>query len=157
MKNWGEVKLKELIRDEFEFDLDEKIIIINATTNVIEIPIKRKEEKNFEWYVNEYCKLQFLVNSGVNYEVRDRKATEFIESFYRMKYNDIPFEIKLGLLKFIFNEINGGHSVCYSFTEHLRNMQEITKSNFDLNKNTLCSLDYEILNICPKNYLKSIF
>lgn len=153
MKITEETKIKDLIPEDMELDkirdsfYKELGDARDKHLLKIDIFLKNKQKKNFEWYYNEYCKLEFLVGSGVNYEVRDTKAVEFITLFYRQNYNNIPFEIKIGLLKFICDDL------CIELLSYLDsiygNAEIITvKQNKQIK---------QLSKICPKDFLNSIF
>jgi hypothetical protein len=56
----------------------------------IELVFKKKEEKNFDWYVSEYIKKRKFISLDTNL----------------LKSDKAPFELRIGLLKFICEDNN---------------------------------------------------
>lgn len=89
MKITPETKIKDLIKEGYE--LSEKHLEVDGDDDVkrIVINLKKKEEKNFEWYKNEYIR---YIKKVCGYELHFNH--EWI------------FEYRIGLLKFICKDLN---------------------------------------------------
>ena len=138
MKITGETKLKELIRDEFELDLEKKLIFIN--TNLIEIPIKRKKEKTFVWYIHEYLNKRTFVEKHTKENIRNEC------------WDVVEFEIVIGLLKFICDDLEIKEIAFELLLNELRLI--VMNDNVDF---VITTTVHKITNICPKIFLKSLF
>ena len=143
MKITLETKLGDIIPEGWELREDIMCGIAGTEERVpkLQIPLKKKEEKNFEMYVEKYL-------------AQERCLAKRVVPFYKYEllnadYGSVCFEIKIGLLKFICDELELVH---WQYIELLTNISD----------NVLCpSQSYEatkkILTICPKEFLTSIF
>lgn len=91
------------------------------------------KQKDFDTYIKEY--LTPFLSSELGQSFNDK----MIEFYNKKDYSNIPFEIKIGLLKFICDDlkINWYSALIYKY------------NNLKWYK--------EIKNICPKDFLNSIF
>lgn len=132
MKITEETKLKDLIPEGYELDSDMSKKLfghLDCDSNIF-IILKKKEVKDFKWYWNEYSKTGLLRNfEGVCIE------------FETKHYDNIPFEIKIGLLKFI---CDGLDLVYLEYIQHLGNGWGLDKFK-------------KLKDICPPEFLNSIF
>lgn len=131
MKITEETKLKDLIPEGYElpedwqYDFDFKIDLSSG----IHIPIKKKEVKDFSWYFQKYLQTP----SGITLNELVTIKQDFVLGTYNAS---IPFEVKIGLLKFICDDIN----------LNWRGVIEYDKGCIE-----------RISKICPKEFLDSIF
>lgn len=93
--------------------------------------LKKKEVKDFNWYIDLY-----IESSIFNEEMHSWHFEKLKEN----KYIDVCFEIKIGLLKFICDDLNID-ILYYLRKDFIDNSDEIVK----------------IFNICPGKFLDSIF
>jgi len=126
MKITEETKVKDLIPEGYELDGNKAWKL--DTDEEMCIPIKKKEVKDFNWYVKEYFNKipHGLLPNNIGIK------SDFIVGVYEV----IPFEIKIGLLKFICDDINCSW------------MRIVDGSDKDMEP---------IMKICPKEFLNSIF
>jgi hypothetical protein len=138
MKITEETKIRDLLpegyvlkSDEisaFDFNID---LGNDRDQGLIKIRLNKKEQKNFEWYINEYL-------SYKHYFITNHTTCDFKTG----NYNAIYFEIKIGLLKFICDDLK----------------IDFYNSLMDLKANIKHRKYYIILDdICPKEFLQSVF
>ena len=131
MKPTKETKLSEIISDDYEISGETKILPeINDETGktfIVCIPIKKKEEKNFEWYAEEYSRSK-----------TDLKFT------LPTDYKFWEFEYRIGLLKFICDH-NNIHYIF--FMDEYRTFTKDQQASYILRK---------ITEICPKDFIESL-
>jgi len=103
MKITEETKIKELIPEGWK--LDSTIRTTDSIRDegesiqcikIVTIPIKKKQEKDFEWYVNEYYKKNICLG-------RLNQEKDTIPS---KDWMDWKFEYRIGLFKFICDDLN---------------------------------------------------
>jgi hypothetical protein len=96
MKITEDTKIKDLIPEGYEIDHNSTSFPSGSTSIVV--PIKRCQNKNFIWYVGQYYvnNLSFLIN---------KSKFEFQDSFISLNYDVIPFGLRIGLLKFICEDL----------------------------------------------------
>lgn len=121
MKITEKTKIKDLIPEEYELDIDSKHEFYK-TKQKIRIPIRKKEVKDFKWYANKYFK-----------DGRYRLAYQIAD------YDSIPFEFKIGLLKFICDDLKD--DILMILTLIRAGQSNMTKTG----------------KICPPEFLNSIF
>ena len=90
----------------YEFDHVASPILGNGG-GALTVILKKKQQKTFDWYVDQYLD----VSAGsTNYEIRNWLDNDDLESMSeRLKtkqYNLVPWEVKIGLFKFICDDIN---------------------------------------------------
>lgn len=132
MKITKETKIGDIIPEGWEIREDLICGIAGTKERVprLQIPIKKKEEKNFEWYYTKYLQYEnYLDNNAGN---------NILGFLVNKNYEDIVFEFKIGLLKFICND------------------NDINV--FDVINNVYVDKPYirKIKDICPKEFLESI-
>jgi hypothetical protein len=99
------------------------------------VPLKKKEVKDFNLYIEEYFKAFRHIHIS-EIIIPDLKGL-----FKENKYLYIPFEIKIGLLKFICDDLGHG-KVQFVYVLDCINKKEV---------------GFKLLEICPKEFLYSIF
>lgn len=138
MKITEDTKIKDLIPEGYEPELSSegKLVVgyydSSNTSKIIVIQIhKKKEVKDFKWYAKDYT-------------LKSRNYTE-ISKLYKLEmqlnandFDSIPFELKIGLLKFICDDIECDWKL---FLDIRESKPEFTK---------ICA-------ICPAEFLNSIF
>lgn len=141
MKITKDTKIGDLIPDGYDLNIKDGFSFIDDETGNISIHLKKKEEKNFEWYVYRYEeKIYDLFES---HKIRGYKdlilQINDTEKLIYNRWQDIPFEVKIGLLKFICDDkkLNFSKEISY--------------------RNTKGCWYHELISICPKEFLDSIF
>jgi hypothetical protein len=133
MKITKDTKIGDLIPEEMELGM-----VNGEGSNMITIEFKKKEEKNFEWYIDEY----FNNGSGHYSYIRNGIKSDVIDIYkagLQVNYGAVPFEIKIGLLKFICKKMKYNlFSVIHSI-------------------HTYGAASLKITNIIPVEFLESIF
>lgn len=99
----------------------------------LSIPTKVEEEKNFNWYVNKYF--------GIENYIEGSKYVTFKDYLLSYRYNEVPFELKIGLLKFICDDNDTDLIYC---------IYNIKENNPGFGQDMIRKL-------CPKEFLESIF
>lgn len=96
MKITKDTKIGDLIPEGFNIISDEIYFDTKCETlDLSGIIFEKKEEKNFDWYIDEYFFTHYIFSENI---IADYKVT--------LKENHpTPFEIKIGLLNFICNDI----------------------------------------------------
>jgi len=141
MKITKDTKIGDLIPEDHEFDYCNGEPNGSDDKSQIHIHIKKKEIKNFDWYVDKYIELKKgLYSEYVPLVLRENIKTQ--------RWDLISFEIKIGLLKLICDGLK------YSLWFH--DLIEISK-RLDGQKPEDLPIINEIFNICPKEFLISIF
>jgi len=137
MKITEETKVKDLIPEGYELDGNKAWKL--DTDEEMCIPIKKKEVKDFNWYVKEYFNKipHGLLPNNIGIK------SDFIVGVYEV----IPFEIKIGLLKFICDDINVRLNVKITVFEFISGQ----------NPDVYYEEYVKIKSICPKEFLNSIF
>jgi hypothetical protein len=131
-----ETKIKELIPDGYEY---KQSISYAASSDVQKIVIdaKKREIKDFDWYVKKYFDKGLELNMAAHVNYR--------HALLNGVYYILPFEIKIGLFKFICDDLK----VDYAATLHYIN-------NFH-SGSTCHQAKYHILYaVCPKEFLESL-
>lgn len=141
-----ETKLSDLIPCEYKLSSNElKISDLHIDMGddmdqgLIKIRLKKKAKKDFEWYVENYMLKQC--------ELRNPFQEHYIKFILGGLYFKISFEIKIGLLKFICESLypkNSWIDILNSINCHLKSF----KPTFNID---------DIIEICPKDFLESIF
>jgi hypothetical protein len=128
MKITPETKLKKLIPEGYQIDYSIQYEVAQLKDSIM-IQIKKKEVKNFDWYAQKYFN---KINKKYNIEL-------VIDS----NFEDVvfPFEFKIGLLKFICDDIDVNF---FTIIDQLNNKK------YSINS-------IEVSDICPKEFLESIF
>lgn len=137
MKITSKTTIKELLDNGYQLI---QVIKDNEITTITEKAFR----KNFEWYYNEYIKLKYSSSHGnLLNKSFSKDGCFFLELFALKDYKTIPFELKIGLLKFICDDFNIDLRVFIKFLK-----REMVNSANDI---------YKIDEICPKDFLNSIF
>lgn len=136
MKITEDTKIKDLIPEGYELKQSYWDQMTTPSGNFIPISIKKKEVKDFDWYVRKY--LLKIDKDGLDNLL---PLTLRAISFKAGNYASIPFELKIGLLKFICDDMD------FYFQEYITH----TCSGNE----TKCTMT--IKSICPKEFLESIF
>lgn len=132
MKITEDTKIKDLIPEGYEFNPEFSMEYFKSSCNVT-IPVKKKEVKDFKWYVKKYFERynKYLNTTKDEFPVNEN----FIE---KENYKYVPFEIRIGLLKFICDDMECDWKL---FIDIKESKPEFTK---------VCA-------ICPSEFLNSIF
>lgn len=137
MKITEETKIKDLIPEGYEFDPESPMEYFKTSCNVT-IPVKKKEVKDFKWYVDRY------LTEVVNNTISDHIAFKTIEKlFFRKEYDSTHFEFKIGLLKFICDDCG---VKWWNFAKNYATKEDLSKSFYQ-----------KVIDICPAEFLNSIF
>lgn len=101
MKITEETKLKELIPDGYELDPPRLNLTddSNCSYEYIAIPVKQKPKKDFEWYAKEYFNER--ISKFTIFE-----KDKFLEKILYETYKPIPFELRIGLFKYICDDLD---------------------------------------------------
>lgn len=101
MKITEETKLKELIPDGYELDPSRLNLTddSNCSYEYIAIPVKQKPKKDFEWYAKEYFNER--ISKFTIFE-----KDKFLEKILYETYKPIPFELRIGLFKYICDDLD---------------------------------------------------
>lgn len=133
MKITEETKIKDLIPEGYELDYDsiDKYCSkgVPIVGSLLGVSVKKKEVKDFKWYCREYSK-------KVDYfdpirEVPFKSLEDELKS--------VPFEFKIGLLKFICDDLKD--DILMILTLIRAGQSNMTKTG----------------KICPPEFLNSIF
>jgi arabinogalactan endo-1,4-beta-galactosidase len=141
MKITPETKIKDLIPDGLEINNEGVDIDPNAA---IIIRLKSKvETKDFNWYIDTYLRENVKVSCfSLNYN-----------DLMNGNYNKVPFEIKIGLLKFIYDDIEFEYKKHFEVAlSEIRSLLRIKTIAI-----TVSGIANEIMSICPKDFLESLF
>lgn len=128
MKITEETKIKDLISEGYElstFDCD--IMTVGQGKQRIELNFRKKEVKDFKWYANKY---QQSLNDSNKILTRNIYVVD-------NNYDAVPFEFKIGLLKFICDDIGADWMQFLDIRESKTESLKVTE-------------------ICPKEFIKSI-
>lgn len=146
MKITKETKIGDIIPE--GYDLDTTKEVYNGSISIgevgvgnIMIPIKKKEEKNFEWYIEKYFETNFM------FFIRDEYEKPMKEKLLDGYFSVIDFEIRIGLLKFIYEDISKNSNIKLPWLYTLVLVQNYTKH----------TSRPKIMDICPKEFLDSLF
>jgi hypothetical protein len=96
------------------------------------VPVK--EEKNFEWYVKEY-----------HTKIHNGNSVSIIHNLLIENYSNTPFEIKIGLLKFICDDCNCSYTL-------IINSLTMKGTGFEFGGEGFS----KVKSICPEEFLNSI-
>ena len=138
MKITKETKIGDIIPEGYELDQDKSH---NKHLDVYEIRFKKKEERNFEWYVEQYLKSHFI------YFIREDYVESMKVQLLKGYFKIVDFEIKMGLFKFICKDIAENSNIKLPWLYTLVLVQNYTKH----------TSRPKIMDICPKEFLDSIF
>jgi len=134
----NDTKLAELLPMEYEVD-NERVSTLDD--RVLTIPVKKRKPKDFDWYVNCYLKSEDYL--------RVKSYLKIESDLFHRRFELIPFEVKLGILKIINDDL------CKEWNY---------EPNFPWVLNALFSKTSEpckdirlIRGICPSDFLESIF
>lgn len=135
-----ETKIKDLIPEGYEF---EEVHIGDDDEQRTFIYFKKKQ-KDFARYIREYFELDNDEDSirAINYLTLDDIETLRV-LFIDEMYDTIPFEYKIGLLKFICDDLG-----LYFF--------DVIANIHDDYKDDLWECTEKVLTVCPESFLKSI-
>lgn len=143
MKITEETKIKDLIPEGYapELSSDGKLVVGYAdssnTSKIIVIQIhKKKKVKDFNWYVNRY--FHELLNDKTILTMNNHVSNINIKN-----YDGINFEFKIGLLKFICDDLKL-NILDYVHGLYVSRIENIAVTN-------------AIKSICPAEFLNSIF
>lgn len=142
----------------FEFSEDYEFVVMNKDENngfleVKHIFKKKEPVKDFDWYVEQYMILVgnniYHTNKLIPIDDSNRMFTKLWGNFMDYKYDLVSFEFRIGLLKFICDDL---------FPENKRN----ENMSIFLRKESIgqmCSFSYldKIYAICPKDFINSLF
>jgi len=144
MKITEETKLKELIPEGYEYDPSRLNLTddSNCSYEYIAIPVKQKPKKDFEWYAKEYFNER--ISKFTIFE-----KDKFLEKILYETYKPIPFELRIGLFKYICDDLEIDNENMFYFLTEYKNM----KANGE--KWTTVNFNY-LETICPKKYLMSL-
>ena len=135
MKINGETQLKDLIPEGYESSGNACMSLCIGEEHII-ISIKKKEVKDFKWYVGEYMNAAYF---NIKYKVHGN----ICDSFRSENFDKVPFEFKIGLLKFICDDL-GVPFRLYLSGEYAESPKYETEIR-------------ELKSICPQEFLNSIF
>jgi uncharacterized protein YeeX (DUF496 family) len=133
MEITNETKIKELIPKGYEVGANITYITHENFNNIqipeLRIQLKKKPVKDFEWYIDEYIMHnQLLSEPHRNYKKR----------FKDKDFEAIPFELRIGLLKFICDDNKYGLPFVLSHIDKYDDGDPL-------------------LEHCPKKFLDSLF
>jgi hypothetical protein len=134
MKITEETKIKELIPSGYELGTNES----GYGDSGIVLNFKKKEVKDFNWYKDEFFKKSRMIKS-LSPEYMGGILYHF--SCGGIYYEHIPFEIRIGLLKFICDDLK------MSWREFIEDRHKIGKPN----------VFGKVYSICPKEFINSLF
>jgi hypothetical protein len=127
----------ELIKDNYFNDLSDNEILD------CRILFRKKEEiKDFHYYIDMY--MLHTPNNIIDFWGSPTANIFLVKQFIQYNFNSIPFEIKIGLLKFICDDI--APNDFFSFVIDYCNGCKAKNSDY-----------IKIRNICPKEFLESMF
>lgn len=133
MKITEETKIKDLIPEGYELEkidfCNKSLENISILVHNLHIPIKKKEVKDFKWYCENYFN-----EITPSYNENDDK------SMSNSKYDKCSFESKIGLLKFICDDIGVDW-----------------KHGMKMQLNGWSTIAYKTESICPPEFINSIF
>ncbi|MHB8871831.1 MAG: hypothetical protein ACYC5G_05245 [Candidatus Doudnabacteria bacterium] len=135
------MEYKVQIPDGYEFDHMAPPILSNGG-GCLNVILKKKNVKNFDFYVDEYLRADcnttsdMLCNWMTSFEIDDLKG-----SIKQNSFQFIPWEVKIGLVKFMVKDMG------LSFGSALFNVY-----NPNVNSNT----NEKLIQICPVGFLESI-
>jgi len=138
MKITEETQIKDLVPEGYKLDTNDiSGLSFVQGREYFTVPIKKKEVKDFKWYAKEY--LSIKTKEG------------FVEGPYHINISDysvgiydrVPFEFKIGLLKFICDDL-GFNMLDYVHGLYVSRLENIAVTN-------------AIKSICPPEFLNSIF
>jgi hypothetical protein len=143
MKITEETKIKDLIPEGYE--IDENI----PATNGIYISLKKKQENTFDWYVKKYFASTddfFYAKKDVRKYISKDAESILIYDICEMNY-DMPFEFKIGLLKFIYDDLGSE----LKFAAVIHEIQRLISNRSYVINSSVISL----FKICPIAFLES--
>ena len=147
MKITKETKIGDILPEGYELCFSNKSkLIFSETMDDIEylnIPLKKKEEKNFEWYIERYLTNPFGHLSHLKNWFSSGRGETLKIWLLANDLEAVPFEIKIGLLKFICDDLN---------IEFLHVLTYIKSSD-----RLLFEGSNKLVRLCPKEFLESIF
>lgn len=126
MEITNNTKIRDLIPKGFEIT-ENTICGLSGNDKNCELKItiyKKEEVKNFDYYIRYY-----FTQRDIRWNVSTIKG--YVQDlFFREDYKNIPFEIKIGLLKFICDDLDllfytTYHYICND--SHTRNYERISK------------------------------
>lgn len=110
MKITEETKLKELIPEGYEYDPSRLNLTddSNCSYEYIAIPVKQKPKKDLEWYVINYAeKIKNYSAILTNFRFYAlAMAANLSSDFINNNYDEIPFEFRIGLFKYICDDLD---------------------------------------------------
>ena len=129
-----DTKISDLIPDGYEFDnANSAEVYSEEGGGALMVSIfRKKKQKSFDYYTADYL-IGFC----------NKHSMHTSDYYLRLGVNNLPFEIKIGLLKFICEDIG------YSFYHVIRSIYHKNWSS-DNGDNA------RIFEICPISFLKSI-
>jgi hypothetical protein len=154
MKITKDTKIGDLIPENVEISCETPVVLTDPYLRLV-IELKKKEVKNFEWYVYNYLnpKQEQLHHSNIrtwiNSESLDVLSTRIIHN----DLSTIPFGIKIGLLKFICDDIE--YSSWYFDIMPL--YESLNPKEHGHKDAVRLPINQKIQEICPKEFLESIF
>jgi len=139
MKITEETKVKDLIPEGYEF-LD---TVVDAEKWMVTIRYKPKEKKDFDWYCDKYFETKRYISREGAIKMISSNDSNNLCAILNKQYDSATFEIKIGLLKFICDDIKLPVDVYLS--KEYSNSPEWGK-------------EVRLLkSICPPEFLNSIF
>lgn len=130
MKINGETQLKDLIPEGYEPSGTSGMSLCRGEEHIT-VSIKKKEVKDFKWYVKNYFSVLF--NSGVI-----NGFNTYTTNILQKEYHKLPFEFKIGLLKFICDDfgvpfrlfLSGEYSESPKYGTEIRKLKSICPPEF---------------------------
>jgi hypothetical protein len=139
-----ETKIKELIPDGYEIGSSP----IGNGDRGVTIIFKKKEVKDFNWYLKKYIEQSNPSNRHFPFIYEKRIEDTFLCLMTQGNYVAVPFELKIGLLKFICDDLK----VTFPYVIH-----SIAVSNKEALFTTELRGLKDVLSICPKEFINSLF
>lgn len=135
-----ETKLKELIPEGMEIET-------TATSSDHVLIMFKKKQKDFDWYVREYLIPTTTEDVGENIVdwITPDDITEIKGHFFKDEWEYLPFELKIGLLRFICDD---SRVSLVSMLNYLQKEHTLTGVEVAQCSAIACTL--------PKEFLKSI-
>jgi hypothetical protein len=125
------------IPDGYAIDASKEQEFVNKKDKIfMAVYLYKQIVKDFDWYVSQYESV--LPMSGLNSDIYQKYATSFINK----DYESLPFEINMGLLKYICDDSN---------VDVLDFVKWLTKDKPNPNQDYI-----KIVDLCPLEFLNTI-
>lgn len=96
------------IPEGYEIDESKKITdqLLWSNGHCKMIPLKKSmPEKDFNWYVDKYFKTLLNGNGEISGSLMIGNTRQIINTFLKNDFNNIQFELKIGLFKFVCDDL----------------------------------------------------